>query len=72
MKEGKNCRERIACLKRLRSEYSDWILSYFNPDYKADKVTAFFLKIKWYNCVDLWMRFLLGIRFKKMFGVKKV
>lgn len=72
VKERKYCRERIACLKRLRSEYSDWIVSYFNPDYKADKVTAFFLKIKWYNCVDFWMRFLLGIRFKKMFGVKKV
>lgn len=68
VKENKSYRERIACLKQLRTDYSEWIAAWFNPDYKADKVTAFFLRTGWYACVDVWMRFLLCIHFKKMFG----
>ncbi len=70
-KEDKSYKERIACLKELRRKYACWILAYFKPDYLADKVTAYFLRRKLYMGVDLWMRLLLAVHFRKMFGGKR-
>ena len=70
-REDKSYKERMACLKELRRQYADWILAYFKPDYLADKVTAYFLRRKLYMGVDLWMRLLLAVHFRKMFGGKR-
>ena len=67
----KSYKERMACLKELRCKYAWWILGYFKPDYLADKVTAYFLRRELYMGVDLWMRLLLAVYFRKMFGGKR-
>lgn len=62
---------RIQFLKGMLINSGDYIKENFSPTYLADKIGRYFLIHHWYRCFDLWMRFLLKIKFKRMFGANK-
>ncbi len=63
--------KRMSFIKKMILNYSDWVKSYYMPDYLVDRIGKFLLKYRILLFFDLWMRFLLAIHFKYMFGVKK-
>ncbi len=65
---GYSSHERKQFLRELLSENRIEIRKYFFPDYMADKVGKYLLLGGGVRCFDTWMRFLIAIGFKKMFG----
>lgn len=62
--------ERVVNLRELLSNDKANIQKYFLPAYVADKIGKYILLCGGSISFDIWMRFLYGIKFKKMFGVK--
>lgn len=62
--------KRRSLLSYLMLTYSDWIKYEFMPDYLSDRIAKFLLLHRFYLCFDIWMRFLVKINFKYMFGSK--
>lgn len=63
-------KERLCFLHQVLSTHKQWARKYFLPQYVADKFGKFLLCFVNVSAFDLWMRFLLVIKFKKMFGAK--
>lgn len=62
--------ERLSFLHQVLLSDKEWIRRFFLPQYKADVLGKFLLCRVGASAFDGWMRFLSGIKFKKMFGVK--
>lgn len=61
-------KERLSFLQQVLSLYKEWIDKNFAPQYKADRIGKFLLSHVGIVAFDVWMCFLLSIKFKKMFG----
>ena len=62
--------ERLSFLHQVLLSDKEWIRRFFLPQYKADVLGKFLLCRVGASAFDGWMRFLSGIKFKKMFGAK--
>jgi glycosyltransferase involved in cell wall biosynthesis len=60
--------ERLFLLRALMQQSRSWMINYYIPDYKIDKILKKILMANYYRLFDLGMLILLKIRFKKMFG----
>lgn len=68
--EESSYKTRRCLLKKLMLAYPDWIKNEFMPDYLSDRIAKFLLVHRFYLWFDIWMRCLLKISFKYMFGSK--
>lgn len=59
---------RRMALKKMVHENKKWMAFYFSPDYKTDRVTRQLLLHGCYTICDFWMKFLIMIKCKYMFG----
>lgn len=59
---------RIQFLKEILADSDNYVREMFCPAYLVDKVGKYFLIHHLYRCFDLWMRLLLVMKFKRMFG----
>ncbi len=62
--------QRRSFLRQVLLSDRQWIKKHFLPAYKADRIGKFLLCNVGVSAFDRWMRFLWGVKFKKMFGVK--
>ena len=62
---------RVQSLRKILADSENYVREIFCPAYFVDKIGRYFLIHHLYRCFDLWMRFLLGMKFKKMFGSDK-
>lgn len=63
-----NAGNRRVFLRRLTKENREWMMKYFFPDYKIDKIAkSLMLKDKYLIC-DLWLKFWLKVKCKRMYG----
>lgn len=61
-------KDRLCFLRELLSSNKKWIKNYFSPQYKVDIIGKFLLSYVGVTAFDGWMRFLLCMKFKRMFG----
>lgn len=61
-------KERLSFLRQTLLFDKEWIRKNFLPQYKADVFGKFLLCYVGIRAFDKWMRFLMNIKFKKMFG----
>lgn len=62
--------ERLHFLHLVLLSEKEWVRKYFSPQYKADVFGKFLFCHVGIWAFDMWMRFLLNIKFRKMFGAK--
>lgn len=55
-------------LCKLTEENKDWMVRYFFPDYKIDRITKKLMLNGNYFFCDLWMNFCLRMKCKRMYG----
>lgn len=55
-------------LRKLTEENRDWMIRYFFPDYKIDRIAKSLMLSGNYFLCDLWMIFWLRIKCKRMYG----
>lgn len=63
-------KERLSFLHQVLLSDKKWIKRFFLPQYKADILGKFLLCSVGAAAFDIWMCFLLSVKFKKMFGAK--
>lgn len=67
-----NYRQRVSFLCKTLSNDKCWIKKHYFPHYKADMVGKFLLYYAGARAFDMWMCFLLSVKYKKMFGANRV
>lgn len=55
-------------LRKLAEENRDWMIRYFFPDYKIDRIAKTLMLNGSYMLCDLWMNFWLRMKCKRMYG----
>lgn len=55
-------------LRKLTEENREWMMKYFFPDYKIDKIAKSLMLNDNYLICDLWMKFWLKMKCKHMYG----